>query len=175
MVIPAIIANAVETPLCTRIENAAGIKVNTIEHFMAAFHGLGLDNVRIDVDGPELPILDGSATQIDERILRQGLCIQSKPRRTLVIRKPVEVSLENGATARLEPADSLILDVTINFDDSAIGRQHLHYHHDDGQFVTDLASARTLCLYKNARNMQNRPGWHKAVRWKMLLLSMMVK
>jgi len=153
-IIPATIDNAVETPLCTRIENAAGIKVNTIEHFMAAFHGLGIDNVRIDVDGPELPILDGSAAQIVERIQRQGLCIQAKPRRTLVIKKPVEVSLDNGATARLEPADSLILDVTIDFDDTAIGQQHLYYHHDDGQFATDLASARTFCLYKNVEMMR---------------------
>ena len=111
--ITASIDNAVETPLCTRIENASGIKVNTIEHFMAAFHGLGIDNVRIDVDGPELPILDGSAAQIVDRIQRLGLCIQSKPRRTLVIKKTVEVSLDNGATARLEPADSLILDLSL--------------------------------------------------------------
>ena len=153
-IVPATIAHAVETPLCTRIENAAGIKVNTIEHFMAAFHGLGIDNVRIDVDGPELPILDGSASQIVERIQRQGLCIQSKPRRTLVIKKTIEVTLDNGATARLEPADSLILDVSIDFDDDAIGQQHLSYHHDDGQFVNALASARTFCLYKNVEMMR---------------------
>lgn len=152
--ITASIDNAVETPLCTRIENASGIKVNTIEHFMAAFHGLGIDNVRIDVDGPELPILDGSAAQIVDRIQRLGLCIQSKPRRTLVIKKTVEVSLDNGATARLEPADSLILDVSIDFDDDAIGQQHLSYHHDDGRFVSDLASARTFCLYRNVEMMR---------------------
>ena len=153
-IIPARTENAIETPLCTRIENDAGIKVNTVEHFMAAFHGLGIDNVRIDVDGPELPILDGSALQIVDRIQRQGLCIQAKPRRTLIIKKTVEVSLDNGATARLEPADSLILDVSIDFDDPAIGRQHLQYHHDDGQFVTDLASARTFCLYKHVEMMR---------------------
>lgn len=152
--IPATIANAVETPLCTRIENAAGIRVNTIEHFMAAFNGLGVDNVRIDVDGPELPILDGSAFQIVDRIQRQGLCIQTKPRRTIVIKKPVEAMLQDGAYARLEPADSLLLDVSIDFDDEAIGRQQLNYHHDDGHFVSDLASARTFCLYRNVENMR---------------------
>ena len=63
-VIPATIEHAVPHKLCTRIENKDGVGVNTIEHFMAAFHGMGIDNVLIEIDGPEMPILDGSATPI---------------------------------------------------------------------------------------------------------------
>ena len=59
-IIPATVDHAVPHKLCTRIENCDGIGVNTIEHFMAAFHGMGIDNLLIEVDGPEMPILDGS-------------------------------------------------------------------------------------------------------------------
>lgn len=153
-VVEAVIANAVQTPLCTRIENEAGIRVNTIEHFMAAFHGLGIDNIRIDVDGPELPILDGSAAQIVERIRRGGVQLQEKPRRTIVVKERIEVTSPSGATAVLEPADALELDVLIDFDDPAIGTQTLNYVHDDGEFMTSLASARTFCLYRDVETMR---------------------
>ena len=63
-IIPATVDHAVPHKLCTRIENGDGVGVNTIEHFMAAFHGMGIDNLLVEVDGPEMPILDGSSKLI---------------------------------------------------------------------------------------------------------------
>ena len=94
---------AVPHQLCTRIENHDGVGVNTIEHFMAAFHGLGIDNLLIEVDGPEMPILDGSSTMIIGLLTQAGLQEQTEARQVLVIVDDVEIDLgtENMHVYRL--------------------------------------------------------------------------
>ena len=148
--------NAIETPLCTRIENEAGIGVNTIEHFMAAFAGLGLDNVRIDIDGGEMPILDGSSQQITDLIETAGLARLNAARQILVITKPVRVENDKGGFAELEPLDNnrLSIDAQIDFDDPLIGIQKLGYCSDTYDFTRDLAAARTFCLYRDVESMR---------------------
>ena len=88
--IPATIDHAVQHSLCTRIENTDGVKVQTIEHFMAAFHGLNIDNVHIEIDGSELPILDGSAMQITERLKSAGIQELDADRNVMVVKQAIE-------------------------------------------------------------------------------------
>ena len=153
--VPAHADYAEQARLCTRIANADGIGLETIEHFMAAFAGIGLDNAIVEVDAGEAPILDGSSQPIIDAIRRVGLKTLNVRRKYIVITQPVEVQLENGAWARIEPADQLEIDVEIDFEDTAIGKQNLHYIHCDGSFEAELSTARTFCQLSDVDLMQN--------------------
>ena len=154
-IIPALIDNISDARLCTRIQNADGVSMSTIEHFMAAFHGLGLDNVLIEVDGPEMPILDGSAIQIVTLLQQAGIVALDKVKPVLVVTKPIEVKLENDVVLQLLPSETLDLDIQIDFADPAIGRQHYHYTHQHGCFENELADARTFCMLKDVETMRH--------------------
>lgn len=153
-IIPATVDHAVPHPLCTRIENCDGVGVNTIEHFMAAFHGMGIDNLLIEVDGPEMPILDGSSTLIIDLLSQAGLQEQSEAKQVFVMVGDVEIDLGNGRHARLSPNNRLELDVSIDFEDRLIGKQSLRYSHNKDAFKTKLADARTFCMLKDVETMR---------------------
>ena len=148
-IVPAKVENAVQNELCTRIQNEDGIKVQTIEHFMAAFHGLNIDNLHIEIDGSEMPILDGSSKQISDRLNAAGIIEQDEFKQVLVITEEIEYRDEHGVMMRLVPNDSLEIDITIDFDDSAIGTQRCTYVHENGGFDNHLAHARTFCLLRD--------------------------
>lgn len=122
---------------------------------MAAFAGLGVDNAIVDIDASEAPILDGSSKPLVDAINRVGLTVQPARRRHLVVTKPIEVQLECGAWARIEPADHLEIDIEIDFEDTAIGKQNYHYRHGNGKFEAELAGARTFCQMRDVEFMQN--------------------
>ena len=128
---------------CTTLENAAGVKVATIEHFMAALAAAGIDNLYVDIDGQELPALDGSSEPFLKLIEQVGITSQPAPRRYVKVLKPVEIK-RGESFARIEPSDRLELDVTIDFDDAAIGRQRLEIAPNVRSFRERLASARTF-------------------------------
>lgn len=131
-------------PLCTRIGDGNGESIDTIEHLMAALAGCGVHNALVEVDGPEIPILDGSAKPFVAGILACGLCALDAPVRALRIRESVEV--RNGdAIARLDPSDRLEIAFGIEFVDSAIGRQELTLDMANGTFVRELSDSRTFC------------------------------
>ncbi len=130
--------------LCTLVGNSAGVTVSTIEHLMAALAGCGIHNALIEIDGPEVPILDGSAAPFVRAILAKGLRQQDAPVRAFRILKPVEVR-EGQAVARLEPSDMLEIDFQIEFADEAIGRQEKTLNMSNGAFVRELADSRTFC------------------------------
>lgn len=136
--------NVIVSPLNTRIENAAGTKVSTIEHIMAALAGCGLHNALIEVTGPEVPILDGSAAQFVEGFLRAGTRLLSTPLRVIEVLKPVSVTV-GGATARLDPANTLHIRFEIDFADRAIGHQEKTLNMSNGAFVRELCDSRTFC------------------------------
>ncbi|MDC1382429.1 UDP-3-O-acyl-N-acetylglucosamine deacetylase [Candidatus Puniceispirillum sp.] len=141
--------------LCTRIMNNDGITLETIEHLMAAFSGVGLDNAIIQIDSSEAPILDGSSQPLLESLTNAGLEILPAKRKYMIVTKPVEVRLECGAWARLEPAKKLQIDVEIEFEDSAIGAQKYSYTHRDGSFAAEIAYARTFCQLRDVELMHN--------------------
>jgi len=132
-----------ETRLGTVIGNAAGVTVSTIEHLMAVFSGLGVDNALVEIDGPEAPILDGSSALFLAGVDAVGLRRQDAPRRHILILEPVEVS-GPGKRAALVPADRFEMAVEIVFDSAAIGRQTLELAVDEAAFRSELAEARTF-------------------------------
>jgi UDP-3-O-[3-hydroxymyristoyl] N-acetylglucosamine deacetylase len=132
------------SPLCTRLVNAAGVSVSTIEHLMAALAGLGVTNALIDIDGSEVPILDGSAAPFVRAILARGLIGQDAPARAIRVLKPVEVR-DGDAVARLLPGPHMVIDFEIDFADAAIGRQNRSLNMRNGAFVRTLCDSRTFC------------------------------
>ena len=151
--IPALWDAAVPAKLCTRIANASGAEVSTIEHVMAALAGCGVTNALVDVDGPEVPILDGSSAPFVRGILGRGLIRLDAPLSVIRILEPVEVR-EGAAMARLEPADRLEIHFSIDFADAAIGRQEKRLTMANGTFVRELSDSRTFCRQVDVESMQ---------------------
>jgi UDP-3-O-[3-hydroxymyristoyl] N-acetylglucosamine deacetylase len=114
-----------------------------VEHFLAACSGLGVDNVIAELDGPELPILDGSSRPFVELLMQAGVKEQSAPRRMLKMLKPVEVR-QGVKFARLSPGKGFEMRVTIDFASKAIGRQEIRFGMAPGAFARDIAWARTF-------------------------------
>jgi len=144
----------VASRLCTLIANRAGTTVSTIEHIMAALAGTGIHNALIEIDGPEVPILDGSAAPFVSAIMARGLREMDVPVRALRIIAPVEVR-DGDALARLEPAgDALEMQFDIDFTDRAIGRQTKQLTLANGAFVRELSDSRTFCRRADVETMQ---------------------
>jgi UDP-3-O-[3-hydroxymyristoyl] N-acetylglucosamine deacetylase len=133
-----------DTALCTCIGNDDGVKVSTIEHLMAALAGCGIDNALIEVDGPEVPIMDGSAAPFIDAILAAGTIEQDEPLRVIRILKPVTVTL-GDKTAELVPADQFEIEYDIDFTDAAIGKQHRFERFTGDAFLRGYANSRTFC------------------------------
>lgn len=134
----------VPSRLCTLVKNDAGHSVSTIEHIMAALAGCGVHNALIEIDGPEVPILDGSARPFVDGLLAKGLRTQSVPVRAIRILDTIEVR-DGEAVARLEPSDMLEIDFCIDFTDAAIGHQEKSLNMSNGAFVRELCDSRTFC------------------------------
>lgn len=132
-----------DTMLCTTIGDDDGVKISTIEHLMAAFAGAGVDNVLVEVNGGEIPIMDGSAAPFLFLIDCAGLVEQDAPKRALRIKKRVSVS-ENGKSASLVPANDFTIDFEIDFDSPAVARQSMRVDIIDGVFKNELSRARTF-------------------------------
>jgi UDP-3-O-[3-hydroxymyristoyl] N-acetylglucosamine deacetylase len=132
------------TELCTVIGDASSGPVSTIEHLLAAFAGLGVDNALVEVDGPEVPIMDGSSAAFVEAIDQVGIAELSAPRRYIKVLKPVRI--EHGrAFSELRPANSgFRLEVEIDFAQGVIGRQKKVIDLDAKTFRRDIARARTF-------------------------------
>jgi UDP-3-O-[3-hydroxymyristoyl] N-acetylglucosamine deacetylase len=145
--------NAVETPLCTMLSNREGIRVATIEHLMAALAGSEIDNAIVELDGPEVPILDGSAAPFLHLIDRAGTALQDAPRRAIKVLKPVEVC-EDGARAALIPDHGFSMSFEIDFDNPLIRRQDMAVAIDPETFRGELARARSFCLLDDIDRMR---------------------
>ena len=144
-----------DSRLCTKISNTSGASVSTIEHIMAALSGCGVQNALIEIDGPEVPVLDGSSAQFVEEIVAVGLQRLDAPVRAIEVLEAVEVS-EGLATARLEPAENLCIDFHIDFaaQSQLIGRQDKTLNMANGAFVRELSDSRTFCLQKDVDVMR---------------------
>ncbi len=145
----------VPSRLCTLISNAAGVSVSTIEHIMAALAGCAVQNAIIDIDGPEVPILDGSAAQFVAGILDAGIVKLAAPVRAIRVLKTIEVR-DGDAVARLDPAHMLEIDFQIDFAEPSIGRQSKVLNMANGAFVRELSDSRTFCRNQDVINMRAR-------------------
>lgn len=130
--------------LATVLRDESGPCVSTVEHLMACFAGLGIDNAYVELDGPEVPILDGSAGQFVAAVDEVGIVETDRPRRYLKVLKSVRVETETGF-GELSPYDmGFRLEVEIDFAHSAIGRQRYAATLSPDVFRKELASARTF-------------------------------
>ena len=140
--------NVTNTLLNTTIENEFGVKISTIEHLMCALFGLGIDNVVVEIDNEEVPILDGSAKLFIEKILSAGIDVSNQPIKIIKIKKEVEYS-EGKKFISVKPSTlSLDIDFELNYNNPIIGNQRnkVKVFEDD---LTDIYNSRTFCLFED--------------------------
>lgn len=141
--IPARWNTVTDTRMSTSVSNSSGSCVSTIEHLMAALHACGIDNARIVLDAPEVPIMDGSSDTFVQLIETTGTSPQIQLRRAIVITKPIQV-IDGDKSATLTPCRERQIEVGIDFKDTLIGQQSFSCLINDDVFRTELASARTF-------------------------------
>ena len=151
--IPARWDAVLRSPLCTKLQNATGLQVSTVEHVMAALAGCGVHNALVEIDGPEVPILDGSAVPFVRGIMQRGLRVLNAPVRAFEVLKTVTVT-DGEASATLSPADTLRIDFEIDFEDKAIGHQKKSLVMNNGSFARELCDSRTFCRQADVDAMQ---------------------
>ncbi len=142
-VIPARWDYVVDTQLCTVIGNDDGVTVGTIEHLMSALRGCNIDNACIELDGKEVPVMDGSAMPFVEMIESAGIEQQIAPRTYLKVLKQVSVE-KDGKRVTLSPSDAAVFGGDIEFNHPDIGHQHFETRLLNGNFKHDIATARTF-------------------------------
>ena len=135
--------NVVDSSLCTTLGNGKGVSIATVEHLMAAFGGLEVDNVLVELNGPEVPVMDGSAAPFVFLIECAGLVEQDAPRRAVRVLKPVSVGTP-GKSAALVPDDGFSVSFAIDFACDAIRRQELTLSPSPENFKEGLSPARTF-------------------------------
>lgn len=129
--------------LCTVLTNASGVSVSTVEHLLSAMAALGIDNARIEIDGPETPIMDGSAIDFVTAFDEIGLERQNAPKRLIRVKKTVSWQ-EGDKEVFLSPAEKPCFSFEIAFDNALIGRQKFTHHFHEEIYRTEIARARTF-------------------------------
>lgn len=142
--IPAMYNLVNHKPLCTRLINEAGTEIMTVEHIMAALAGCGIRNALVEIDAPEVPIMDGCSATFVRSFVDMGVEVQDAPQLAIEVLRHVSVE-ENGAVAMLAPATSLEINFHIEFDDQAIGAQSKKLNMANGTFIRELSDSRTFC------------------------------
>ncbi len=130
------------TQLCTAIGNGNGIRISTVEHLLSALSGLGIDNALITIEGPEVPVMDGSAEAFVDAIASAGVRDQAAPRRFLRVKKPIRVQ-RDGCYAEFHPHDGRRFEIAIDYDCSVIGRQEIAVDLDAACYRSEICRART--------------------------------
>lgn len=145
--------NVSDTHLSTTVSNCMGVSVKTVEHLIAALSACGIDNCRIDIDGPEVPIMDGSANPFVLQILAAGIKSLQQERMAVVITKPLWIS-EGGIKAGLVPYPEPAVDISIDFEQSVIGKQRIATTINSEIFYKHLSSARTFGFSEQIETLQ---------------------
>ncbi|MCQ2152732.1 MAG: UDP-3-O-acyl-N-acetylglucosamine deacetylase [Bacteroidales bacterium] len=127
-----------------------GVSVKTVEHLLSAFAGLGVDNAFVELDGSELPILDGSARPFAEAIAADGLAEQTAQREVITVREPFEYRDDRrGSFLRIEPDSAISYQVKIDFNSKVIGLQEARF--DGTGYLEEIAPSRTFCFKREVR------------------------
>ncbi|MFZ5468585.1 MAG: UDP-3-O-acyl-N-acetylglucosamine deacetylase [Myxococcota bacterium] len=150
--IPAKAENVVDTALATTLGKGSA-RVATVEHLMAALCGLGIDNVRVELDGPEVPIMDGSAAPFAYLIRSAGVRVQNEPKSFLVIKKPVAVT-QGDKEATLAPSNRFRIDCTIDFQHPLICDQSFAMEFSDRTFSREISRARTFGFLRDVEMLK---------------------
>lgn len=150
--IRAVVAEVGSTDFCTVLGDSEASRIGTVEHLMATFNALGVDNVVVLIDGDEVPILDGSAQEFVDAIDQVGLEVQPVKRRYIRIRKPVRVDL-GASWAEFHPYSGTRFEIEIDFSNPAIGRQAYVGDVTPETFRRDVARARTFGFMKDVERL----------------------
>jgi len=145
--------NVVDTRLCTALGNQHGARVGTIEHLMAALYGCEIDNAIIELDAPEVPVMDGSSAPFVFLIECAGTVDQAAVRRGIEVLRPVEV-VEDDCRLSIAPAAGFGVNFEIDFADTAIARQACELEMAPGAFKSDLSRARTFGFVQDIDRLQ---------------------
>ena len=145
--IPALFKLVVDTSLAT-VLGTNGAIVSTIEHLMASFAGLGIDNALVEVDDYEMPIMDGSAREFTRALTAAGIREQVLPKHFMIVKKPIEVT-EGDKFVRVLPETCFKISCSIDFDHPLIGRQELTYDRAQNNFEQEISGARTFGFIKD--------------------------
>jgi UDP-3-O-[3-hydroxymyristoyl] N-acetylglucosamine deacetylase len=150
--IKATFENVVDTKLSTTL-GSNGLRVSTVEHLMAAFFGLGIDNARVEVDGPEVPIMDGSAAPFVFLLRSAGIREQKSPKRFVVIKRPLEIR-EGGRSVRINPSKELKISFAIDFNHPLLRDQSFDLKFSGKDFVKEISRARTFGFLRDIQTLR---------------------
>ena len=143
--VKALYSNVADTRNCTCLADNLGNSVSTIEHLMAVFYILGIDNVYAEISSPEMPIMDGSALEFLTSLQKVGVVKQDAPRRRIKIMQKVEFVDDKGNSVQLVPADDFSIDFAIEFPSKIVGRQEFSSIITPDVFASQIAPCRTFC------------------------------
>ena len=146
--------NVKSTYYCTEISNEFDVSVLTIEHLLAAIFGANIDNVEILIDGPEVPILDGSSKIFMDGIQDNQIINQGQAKKFIKILEPVVVN-HNNAFASFTPNDKLIVDAQIDFKHQLIGKQKMEIEVNYDNFLNEISNARTFGFLEHAEKLHS--------------------
>ena len=151
-IVPSIF-NVSEANYCTTVSNEYGIKVSTIEHLMAALFVKGIDNAIIEINGEEVPILDGSSIEFVKKIENTGIKNLNIPIKVIKINKPIEIKDGNKEMSILPSKINLEVDFEINFDNPLINKQRnkINAYEDD---LSEIINSRTFCLFEDIEKLK---------------------
>ena len=144
--------NVVDTRLSTTL-GSNGYRVSTVEHLMAAFFGLGIDNARVELDGPEVPIMDGSAAPFIFLLRSSGIREQKSPKRFMVIKRPLEIH-ESGRSIRINPSKELKISYAIDFNHPLLRHQAFELCFSGKDFVKEISRARTFGFLRDIQTLR---------------------
>ncbi|HDR14737.1 MAG TPA: UDP-3-O-acyl-N-acetylglucosamine deacetylase [Desulfobacteraceae bacterium] len=145
--------NVVDTTLATTL-GVNGCRVCTVEHVLAALFGLGIDNAVIELDGAEVPIMDGSAAPFVFLLKSAGILQQSAPKNFIVIRKPFKVD-DGARSVEIHPSRELKITYTIEFDHPLVRSQHFSLNFSGKDFVREISKARTFGFLKDVQMLKD--------------------
>lgn len=146
--------NVVDTALCTTI-GAGDIRVGTVEHVMAAIRGMGIDNILIEITGPEVPIMDGSAASFVYLFKQSGIKYQRQNKKAYVVTRDAHLE-EKGKWIRVKPASEFKIRYSIEFPHPMVGRQEMEFAATSDDFAQDVARARTFGFLNDVQALQGQ-------------------
>ena len=150
--IKADVSNVVSTQFATTL-GCNGVQISTVEHLLAAFMGLGIDNARIEIDSSEIPILDGSASPFIYLLRNAGITVQNGFKKFIIIKKPIRVS-EGDKKVSLVPYKGLKISYTVDFNHHIISNQSFSMEFSNGCFEREICRARTFGFLKDVDGLK---------------------
>ena len=147
------IDNVETSQLCTKITNNHGVSVSTIEHLMATFNGLRIDNALVRINSPELPAMDGSSDEYTTKITKSGIQKQNINRKFLKILKKITIR-EDHRFISISPANKFTIDIEINYPNTIVGKDKFSYKDSKEEFINNISKARTFAFSEDIQKMR---------------------